>query len=106
MNKLRKDDIVEVISGKDKGKKGLLLSINRRKNRVIVEGVHLVKKCIKPNPNKGVDGGIIEKELPVHASNVAIYNQTTKKADRVGFKYTEEKSKVRYFKSSNELTDL
>ena len=72
-----------------------------------MEGVNLVKKHVKPNPNKGVEGGIVEKEASIHASNVALYNPATKKADRVGFKFVEDGSKkVRYFKSNGELVDL
>ncbi|WP_119343929.1 50S ribosomal protein L24 [Facilibium subflavum] len=107
MNRLKKGDDVIVIAGKDKGRRGTVVSILSDKDRVVVEGVNLVKKHVKPNPNKGVEGGIVEKEASIHASNVALYNPATKKADRVGFKFVEDGSKkVRYFKSNGELVDL
>jgi len=107
MNRLRKNDEVIVIAGKDKGRKGTVISVLSDKHRVIVEGVNLVKKHVKPNPNKQIEGGIVEQEAALHISNVALYNPATKKADRVGFKFVEDgKKKVRYFKSNGELVDL
>lgn len=107
MNKLRKNDEVIVIAGKNKGRKGMVVSILPDKHRVIVEGVNLVKKHVKPNPNKQIEGGIVEQEAALHISNVALCNPATKKADRVGFKFVEDgKKKVRYFKSNGELVDL
>ena len=107
MNRLRKNDEVIVIAGKDKGRKGTVVSVLLDKHRVIVEGVNLVKKHVKPNPNKQIEGGIVEQEAALHISNVALYNPATKKADRVGFKFVEDgKKKVRYFKSNGELVDL
>ena len=101
MNKIRKGDEVVVIAGKDKGKRGVVLSCAEQ--RVVVEGINRAKKHTKPNPVKGVVGGVIEKNMPIDISNVSLYNPTTKKADRVGFKTLEDGSKVRVFKSSGEV---
>ncbi len=102
MEKIRKGDEVVVIAGKDKGKRGTVL---RRVDaeRVVVEGVNRVKKHVKPNPVKGVVGGVVDKDMPLHISNVSLYNPATKKADRVGFKSLEDGTKVRVFKSSGEV---
>ena len=102
MNKIRKGDDVVVVAGKDKGKRGTVL---RRVDaeRVVVEGVNRVKKHVKPNPVKGVAGGVVDKDMPLHISNVSLYNPATKKADRVGFKSLEDGTKVRVFKSSGEV---
>ena len=100
--KIRRDDEVVVLAGKDKGKQGKVLKVLIADNRVIVEGVNLVKKHTKPNPQLGVAGGIVEKEASIHVSNVAIVNPETGKADRVGFRFEDEK-KVRFFKSNGEL---
>lgn len=94
-----------VITGKDKGKRGTVLRVENA-SLVVVEGINKVKKHTKPDPNKGVTGGIIEMEKPIQVSNVAIFNSATKKADRVGFKTLEDKRKVRYFKSNGELVDI
>ncbi|SHI54603.1 50S ribosomal protein L24 [Cycloclasticus pugetii] len=104
MNKIKKGDEVIVLTGKDKGKKGLVLSVVSDE-KVLVEGINSVKKHQKPNPNKGIEGGIIEKQMPINVSNVAIYNAQTNKADRVGFKVLDDGKKVRYFKSNNEVLD-
>ena len=101
-NKIRRDDEVVVLAGKDKGKQGKVLRVLIADNSVIVEGVNLVKKHTKPNPQLGVAGGIVEKEASIHVSNVAIVNPATGKADRVGFRFEDEK-KVRFFKSNGEL---
>ncbi|GMM69691.1 50S ribosomal protein L24 [Alteromonas sp. MTD1] len=101
-NKIRRDDEVVVLAGKDKGKQGKVLKVLIADNRVIVEGVNLIKKHTKPNPQLGVAGGIVEKEASIHVSNVAIVNPATGKADRVGFRFEDEK-KVRFFKSNGEL---
>ena len=101
-NKIRRDDEVVVLAGKDKGKTGKVVSILNESDKLIVEGVNLVKKHQKANPQAGVAGGVIEKEAPIHVSNVAIVNPTTGKADRVGFRFEDEK-KVRFFKSNGEL---
>ena len=105
MNRLKKGDDVIVVAGKDKGRRGVVKSLTNGGSLVLVEGINIVKKHVKPNPNKGVDGGVVEKELPVDASNIAIFNPSTEKADRVGYKFIDEK-KVRYFKSNGELVDL
>lgn len=101
MKKLRKGDDVIVISGKDKGKRGTIVKINSD-DRVIVQGINLVKKHQKPNSSTGTSGGIIDKEMPIHISNIAIYNLTTKKSDRVSFKINDENEKIRIFKSSGD----
>ncbi|WP_305073089.1 50S ribosomal protein L24 [Propionivibrio sp.] len=101
MEKIRKGDEVVVIAGKDKGKRGAVV---RRVDdeHVVVEGVNRVKKHVKPNPVKGVVGGVVDKDMPLHVSNVALFNPVTKKADRVGFKLLEDGKKVRVFKSNGE----
>ena len=101
-NKIRRDDEIIVLAGKDKGKQGKVLKVLPASNRLIVEGVSMIKKHQKPNPQLGVTGGIVEKEASIHVSNVAIYNSRTGKADRVGFRLEDEK-KVRFFKSDGEL---
>ncbi|WP_028448402.1 MULTISPECIES: 50S ribosomal protein L24 [Chitinibacter] len=102
MNKIRKGDEVVVLTGKDKGKRGVVVRALPASDRVVVEGVNVVKKHQKPNPMRGVQGGIVELTMPVHVSNVAIFNAKTGKADRVGFKI-EDGKKVRVFKSSGEV---
>ena len=104
MKKLRKGDSVIVLTGRDKGKRG---TVARRVDdeRLIVEGINLVKKHVKPNPMKGVAGGIVDKDMPIHISNVALFNSATQKADRVGFKSLEDGRKVRVFKSNGELVN-
>ena len=104
MQKLKQNDEVIVLIGKDKGKRGRISQFLN--DKVLVEGVNRVKKHQKPNPNAGVQGGIIEKEMPIHKSNVALYNAAAKKADKVGFKMLEDGKKVRYFKSNNEIIDV
>ncbi|WP_038201987.1 50S ribosomal protein L24 [Xenophilus azovorans] len=100
MNKIRKGDQVIVIAGRDKGKRGTV-SLRAGESHVVIEGVNLVKKHAKPNPMKGTTGGIVEKAMPIHQSNVAIFNAATGKADRVGIKLVDGK-RVRVFKSSGE----
>jgi large subunit ribosomal protein L24 len=101
MNKIRSGDEIIVIAGRDKGKRGKVVS-RTDETHVVVEGINIVKKHAKPNPMKGVQGGIIEKNMPIHQSNVAIFNATTGKADRVGVKVLADGKKVRVFKSSGE----
>ena len=102
MNKIRKGDEVIVIAGKDKGKRGsVLLRVDAE--HVVIEGVNRVKKHVKPNPVKGVVGGVIDKDMPLHVSNVSLFNPSTKKADRVGFKVLADGKKVRIFKSNGEV---
>ena len=105
MNKIRKGDQVVVITGKDKGKRGTVLLVTPESDRVLVEGINRVKKHTKPNPMKGTTGGILEKEMPIHVSNIAIFNPISSKADRVGFKTLEDLRKVRVFRSSGEVVD-
>jgi large subunit ribosomal protein L24 len=105
MSKIKKGDQVVVITGKDKGKRGTVLRVNPEVERVLVEGINRVKKHTKPNPMKGTTGGILEKEMPIHVSNVAIFNPATGKADRVGFKTLDDKRKVRVFRSNGEVVD-
>lgn len=104
MNKIRKGDDVIVLVGKDKGKRGVVLSCVDA-GSVLVEGVNRVKKHTKPNPLKGQPGGIVEKEMPLSISNVALFNPVAQKADRVGFKLLDDGRKVRVFKSSGEVVD-
>ncbi|HAF43650.1 MAG: 50S ribosomal protein L24 [Sideroxydans sp. GWF2_59_14] len=101
MNKIKKNDDVIVITGKDKGNRGSVLSVAG--DYVLVGGINKVKKHQKPNPVKGTSGGIVEIEKPIHISNIAIYNATAKKADRVGVKQLEDGTKVRVFKSNGEV---
>jgi large subunit ribosomal protein L24 len=101
MNKIRSGDQVIAIAGRDKGKRGKVLQ-RVDDDRLLVEGINLVKKHAKPNPMKGVTGGIIAKTMPIQQSNVAIFNGTTGKADRVGIKLLADGKKVRVFKSSGE----
>ena len=105
MAKIRKGDDVIVRTGKDKGKSGRVTKM-LKDNKVLVEGINQVKKNQKPNPNAGVSGGIIVKDMPINVSNIGLYNPATKKADRVGFKFLEDGKKVRYFKSTNEVVDV
>ena len=101
MNKIRKGDEVVVIAGRDKGKRG---TITQRKDDsyLLIDGINMVKKHTKPNPLKGAAGGIVEKNMPIHQSNVAIFNAATGKADRVGIKLLADGKKVRVFKSSGD----
>ena len=105
MQKIRKGDDAIVIAGKDKGKRGTVLKVLENK-RIVLENCNMAKKHVKPNPNAGESGGIVEKEMPLHASNVALYNAATSKPDRVGIKVLEDGRRVRYFKSNNEVVDL
>ena len=104
MEKIRKGDNVIVTTGKDKGKRGTVLRIVDARH-LIVEGVNRVKKHQRPNPVKGETGGIVDKDMPIDVSNVALYNPQTKKADRVGFKQMQDGRKVRVFKSNGEMVD-
>jgi len=105
MQRIKKGDEVVVTAGRDKGKRGTVL---RRvdADHVVVEGVNRVKKHQRPNPMKGVTGGIVDRDMPIHVSNVALFNPATKKADRVGFKSLEDGRKVRVFKSNGEQVDV
>jgi len=105
MRRVKKGDDVIVIAGKDKGRRGTVLRL-ADDDRVLVEGINLVKRHTKPNPNRGESGGIIEREAPIHISNIMLYNPATEKGDRVGFRVLEDGRKVRYFKSNNEVVDV
>jgi len=104
MNKIRKGDEVIVITGKDKGRTGNVIRIMPN-NRVLVENINMAKRHTKGNPQMGTAGGIIEKEMPMHISNIGLVNPETGKADRVGIKVLEDGRKVRFFKSNNEVVD-
>lgn len=101
MNKIRKGDQVIVLTGRDKGKRGVV-SQRVDEDRLLIDGVNIVKKHVKPNPMKGATGGIVEKTMPIHQSNIAIYNPATGKADRVGIKLLADKTKVRVYRSSGD----
>ena len=105
MNRIRKGDQIVVISGKDKGRQGTVLNVSDD-DRVLVEAVNMAKKHTKPNPMQGIEGGIVEKEMPLHISNIMLFNPMTNKGDRVGFKVLEDGRKVRYFKSNGEVVDV
>ncbi|MDQ5910664.1 MAG: large subunit ribosomal protein [Pseudomonadota bacterium] len=106
MRRIRRDDEVIVITGKDKGRRGKIMRMVQDGERVIVAGINMVKRHTKPNPSRGVSGGIIEREAAIHASNVMLFNPGTKKGDRIGFRTLEDGRKVRYFKSNNEVVDV
>jgi large subunit ribosomal protein L24 len=104
MNKIKSEDEVIVIAGKDKGKRGKVQRLLDN-GKLVISGINMIKRHTKPNPQAGVAGGIVESEAPIQASNIAIYNNATNKADRIGFR-VEDGKKVRFFKSNNELVDL
>lgn len=105
MRRIKKGDEVIVIAGRDKGKRGSVLRVLDNE-RLVVENINLVKRHTKPNPQMGVQGGIIEKEAAIHASNVMLFNAQTNKGDRIGIKTLEDGRKVRYFKSTDEVVDV
>ena len=105
MNRLKKGDEVIVICGKDKGRRGTVMQI-LKDGRVLVENINMVKKAQKPNPNLGVTGGIIDKEMAIDRSNLMMFNPITGKGDRIGVKTLEDNTKVRYFKSNGEVVDV
>lgn len=105
MRKIKKGDEVQVRAGRDKGRRGVVLKV-LDEQRLLVEGVNLVKRHTKGNPMQGVQGGILEKEAAIHVSNVGIFNPQTGKVDRVGFRTLEDGKKIRYFKSNNEVIDV
>ncbi len=104
MRKIRKGDQVVVVAGRDRGKRGLVLAVEG--DRVLVEGVNLVKKHQKPIPMRQVAGGIVEKPMPIHVSNVGLLNPATNRTEKVGFRLLADGRKVRYFKTTNEVVDL
>ena len=105
MRKLRKGDEVVVRAGRDRGRRGNVMRV-LEEDKVLVEGVNVVKKHERPNPMRGTQGGIIEKEMPIHVSNLAVYNPVTGKGDRVGVRSLEDGRKVRFFKSTGEVVDV
>jgi large subunit ribosomal protein L24 len=104
MNKIRKGDEVVVISGRDKGRRGTVIRV-LAEDQVLVENVNMVKRHTRPNPQKGVQGGIVEKEAPLHLSNVLLWNPIAKKGDRVGIRTLADGKRVRFFKSNDEVVD-
>lgn len=104
--KIRKGDEVVVLAGKNKTKRGVVLRVLQDNNKVVVENVNMAKRHTKGNPQKGTAGGILEKEMPIDVSNVAVWNPVSNKADRVGYKRLEDGRKVRYFKSNDEVIDI
>lgn len=105
MNRIRKGDEVIVIAGRDKGKRGNVTRV-MPDGRIVVADTNMVKRHTKPNPNRGVAGGIIEKEMPIESSNIMLFNPQTNKGDRVGFRTLGDGRKVRFFKSTNEVVDI
>ena len=105
MNRIKKGDDVIVVAGKDKGKRGSVLAVLAG-GRLVVADVNMVKRHTKPNPNRGIPGGIVEKEMSIDPSNIMLFNPQTSKGDRIGFKVLEDGRKVRYFKSTDEVVDI
>jgi len=105
MNRIKKGDEVVVIAGKDKGRRGTVLSILAN-GRVVVEGINVARKHVRPNPQQGVQGGIVQKEMPLDRSNVMVWNPLSLKGDRIGIKSLEDGRRVRFFKSNNEVVDV
>jgi len=106
VQKIRKGDRVVVMTGKYKGRQGVVLKMLPREDKAIVEGVNMVKCHVKPRPQLRRPGGIIGREAPIHVSNLAVFNPVTQKPDRIGFRFLEDGKKVRYFKSNNEVVDV
>jgi large subunit ribosomal protein L24 len=106
MNKIRKGDIVVVITGKDKGKTGKVLAIVKGGEKLIVEGVNIVKKAVKDNPNENQKGGIIDKTMPIHRSNVMVYDTAKQKGSRVGIRVLKDGQRVRVLKVSDQVLDV
>ncbi|WP_025769606.1 50S ribosomal protein L24 [Thioalkalivibrio sp. HK1] len=106
MQRIRKGDDVVVLVGRDRGKRGRVISVHKDRNQALVEGVNLAKCHTRPNPQKGTSGGILEKELPIQISNIALFNPVTGKGDRIGVKNLEDGRKVRIFKSTGEVVDI
>ena len=106
MNNIKKGDQVVVLTGKDRGKKGVVLRVMRAKGKVVIESINMVKRHTRGNPMQGKPGGIVEKEMPIAASNIAIWNPILNKPDRVGTRLLEDGRKVRYYKANNEVVDV
>lgn len=104
--KIKKGDQVVILTGKDKSKRGTVVRVLRDEGKIIVENINMAKRHTKGNPQQGTAGGIIEKEMPIDLSNVAIWNPVTSKADRIGYRNLEDGRKVRYFKSNDEVIDI
>lgn len=104
MKRIRRGDEVVVLTGRDKGRRGTVLRVLGE--RVVVEGINMVKKHQRPNPQKGVAGGIVEQEAPLHISNVALFNPVTRRGDRIGFRVLADGRKVRVFRSNGEIVDV
>lgn len=104
--KIRKGDEVVVVAGKDKSKRGIVLRVLNDQDKVIVENVNMAKRHTRGNPQQGTPGGIIEKEMPIHVSNIALWNPVSNKPDRIGYRWLEDNRKVRYFKSNKEVVDI
>jgi large subunit ribosomal protein L24 len=105
MKRIKKGDEVILLTGKDKGRRGTVQKVYSD-DRVSVEGINVMTHYQRPNPQAGIEGGLLKKEAPVHISNVALYNPATGKADRAGFRFLEDGTKVRFFKSNNEVIDI
>lgn len=105
MQRIRKGDEVIILVGKDKGRRGAVTRVYSD-GRILVEGLNMVRKHVKPNPASGNQGGIVEREMPINTSNIAIYNSITKKGGRIGYKRLEDGRKVRFFRSTSELVDI
>jgi large subunit ribosomal protein L24 len=103
--RIRKNDLVEVITGRDRGKRGKVLQVLPEKARVIVQGVNFIKRHTRPNPQRNVQGGIVEKEAPLHISKIALWNPAAKQGDRVGIRVLADGRRVRFFKSNKEVVD-
>ena len=106
IRRIRKGDEVIVLTGRNRGQRGNVVSVHRSSDQVVVEGVNVAKRHTRANPQKGTAGGIIEKEMPIHRSNIALYNPVTGTGDRVGIKRLEDGRKVRVFRSTSEVVDL
>jgi len=104
MNKIKKGDEIQVVTGKDKGRRGTVLQVFA--DTVLVEGINVAKKHMKGNPNQGIEGGIIDKEMPIDISNVLVFNPTSKKGERVGIKVSDDGSKERVFRPGGEVVDI
>ena len=106
MNKIKKGDEVVVIAGKDKGKRGTVLSVVEGGDRLLVEGINVAKKHVKANPNTGERGGVVSKTMPIHRSNVMVYDHTSKKGSRVGIRTLKDGKRARFLKASDQLVDV
>lgn len=106
MNKIKKGDEVIIIAGKDKGKKGTVLSLVSGGEKLLVDGINLAKKHVKANPNSGEQGGIVDRPMPIDRSNVMVYDAANKKGNRVGIRILKDGERVRYFKGSDQLVDI